>query len=244
MLIGVLLPAMQLAREQGYELVCRSFLRQYGFAMSVFLSDNDDYFPQPEFAIVSDPEPINGYGPCRWHDSRFPPSGKLWDYLKNEKTHLCPKFKSLAKTCGHNHPQHIPDIDVNPLYSYSMNKFLGFKDKNYANGKGVLKSTDITRNKSNVFVFSEENMWLRPGCTTVFDDTALWSNGESWFGTFHNAPRSNLNCGTANAVFADGHAERVRSALKDNPNDNSEKEFGIFEKYSWPHKEPYKVPGS
>ena len=244
MLIGILLPAMQLAREQGYELVCRSYLRQYGIAQTVYLGDNDDYFPQPQFAIVADPEPLDGYEPfCRWHDQRFPPGGLLWDYLKNEKAHLCPKFRNLARTCGQNHPRHDPEIKVNPLYSYSMNTFLGYKDVSYSKGTGVLKSTEITRSKSQVFFFSEENMWLRPGCDTVLNDTAFWSNGYDWFGTYHNAPRSNLNSGTANAVFVDGHAERVRSALKNNQNDNSDKEFGYFEKYGWPHREPFRIMG-
>lgn len=245
MLIGILLPAMQLAREQSYELFCRSNLYQYGIAHSVYLSDNDDYYPRPELSLVSTEEPEPGYQRyCRWHDPSYPPDGPFWSYLKNVKTHLCPSFKSLAKTCGRNHPRHNPEIDVIPVYSYSMNAFLGMRNEDYANGTGILKDTEITRNKSEVFFFSEENMWIRPGCDTVLNDTALWSNGNDWFGTFHNTPRSNLNGGTANAVFVDGHAERVHSALKDNPNDNSEKEFGIFEIKSWPHREPFRYTGS
>ena len=242
MLIGILLPAMQLAREQGYELVCRSFLRQYGIAQAVYLGDNDDYFPNPSLIFESYASGEDEY--CRWHDSRYKPNGQFWLYLKNVKAHLCPKFNNLAKSYGQNHPRHNPDIPITPIYSYSMNAFLGMKKDNYSHGTGVLRSTEITRNKSKVFSFSEENMWLRPGCATVLNDTALWSNGNDWFGTFHNTNRSNLNGGTANAVFVDGHAERVRSALKANPNDNSEKEFGLFEKYSWPHRYPYKTETS
>jgi len=29
------------------------------------------------------------------------------------------------------------------------------------------------------------------------------------------------------------------SVLKEDPGDNSEKEFGQFEKFGWPEKEPY-----
>ncbi len=242
MLIGILLPAMQLAREQGYELVCRSTLRQYGIVQSVYLSDNDDYYPNPEFSLVSNSQPELGYQSyCRWHDKRYPPDGPLWTYLKEMKAHLCPRFNSLAKTTGQKHPRHNPDIEVVPMYSYSMNAFLGMKRYNYAEGSGVLRSSEITRNKAKVFFFSEENMWLRPGCNTVLNDNALWSNGNDWFGTFHNATASDLNNGTANAVFVDGHAESVRSGLQNNPNDNSGKEFGLFEKYGWPHREPYRT---
>ncbi len=239
MLICILLPAMQLAKDQTYEIVCRSNLRQYGIAQTLYLDDYDDCYPNPYLSLVSTEEPVPGYERfCRWHDPTYPPDGPFWPYLKNIKAHLCPKFGSLSRFCGQNHPRHNPAIDVVPMYSYSMNAFLGQKE--IANNNGIIKSMEITRNKSQVFFFSEENMWLRPGSDWVLNDTALWPNGTDWFGTFHNAPRSDLNSGTVNAVFVDGHTQSVRSALKKNPDDNSEKEFGIFEKYGWPHRYPYR----
>ena len=43
-----------------------------------------------------------------------------------------------------------------------------------------------------------------------------------------------------NAVFVDAHVQEVRSALKnEDPGDTSEMEFGQFEKFGWPKKEPY-----
>ncbi len=238
MLIGILMPAMQLAKDQAYELMCRANLRQYGIAQTVYLNDYDDFYPNSKLCLVSTEQPIPGYDVyCRWHDPTYPPDGPFWPYLKNLKTHLCPKFRSLSKVRGQNHPRHNPAIDVIPVYSYSMNAFIGSKELGM--NSGVLNATEITRNKSQVFLFSEENMWLRPGCDWVLNDTSLCPDGRDWFGTFHDTTASNLNNGTANAVFVDGHVQRVRSALKSNPNDNSEKEFGKFEKYSWPHREPY-----
>jgi prepilin-type N-terminal cleavage/methylation domain-containing protein/prepilin-type processing-associated H-X9-DG protein len=241
MLISILLPAMQLVRDQTYDLVCRSNLRQYGLAQSMYLSDNDDYYPNPEYALVSTTKPESNYQAyCRWHDTRYLPDGVFWPYLKEVKSHLCPKFRNLSKVCGQNHPRHNPDIPVNPVYSYSMNYFLGVKDKNFVNSSGVLKISEVTRTHSQVFFFTEENMWLRPGCFYVLNDTCLWANGNDWFGTFHNTTHNDLNSGTANAVFVDGHVQAVRSALKSNPDDNSEKEFGQFEKNGWPHRTPYR----
>ena len=82
-------------------------------------------------------------------------------------------------------------------------------------------------------------MWIRPGNSNVLNDNALCPDGRDWFGTFHSASRADLNSGTVNAVFVDAHVEEVRSALKENPNDNLEKEFGRFEKFGWPNKEPF-----
>ena len=82
MLIGILLPAVQLAKDQTYEIVCRSNLRQYGIAQSMYLSDYDDYYPNPELSLVLTIVPVPGYDQyCRWHDPSFQPDGPLWSYL-------------------------------------------------------------------------------------------------------------------------------------------------------------------
>lgn len=238
MLIGILLPAMQLVKDQTYEIICQSNLRQYGIAQTAYLSDFDDSYPNSSLVLVSTKKPVAGYEDyCRWHDPRYPPDGPFWPYLKEIKAHLCPKFRNLAGVYGQNHPRHDPAIPVIPVYSYSMNAFLGARE--FASNNGVISLSEITRNQSKVFFFSEENMWLRPGCSNVLNDTSLSANGNDWFGTFHNAGHD-INSGTVNAVFVDGHAQSVRSALKNNPNDNSEKEFNRFEKYGWPHSESYR----
>jgi prepilin-type processing-associated H-X9-DG protein len=119
-----------------------------------------------------------------------------------------------------------------------MNGYLG--STNGAAGGGVLKRSQVTRSKAEVFFFSAENMWLRTGCSWVLNDNALCPDGRDWFGTFHSTKSGDLNSGTVNAVFVDAHVEEVRSALKnEDPGDNSEKEFGQFEKFGWPKKEPY-----
>jgi prepilin-type N-terminal cleavage/methylation domain-containing protein/prepilin-type processing-associated H-X9-DG protein len=63
-------------------------------------------------------------------------------------------------------------------------------------------------------------------------------DGRDWFGTFHSTNSGDLNSGTVNAVFADAHVQEVRSALGKNPSDREDMEFGRFEKYGWPYKEP------
>jgi prepilin-type processing-associated H-X9-DG protein len=101
---------------------------------------------------------------------------------------------------------------------------------------GKRKRSDITRSWATTFFFSEENMWLRPGCEYVLNDNALCPDGRDWFGTFHNAKSGDLNSGNANAVFVDAHVESVRSALGDDPSDTSQMELGKYEKYGWPFK--------
>ncbi len=134
----------------------------------------------------------------------------------------------IAKQEGQKHPSHRASIPVIPVYSYSMNAFLG-------SSGGALKFSDITRSKAEVFFFAAENMWRRPGCNWVLNDNALCPDGRDWFGTFHGTSMSNRNAGTVNVVFVDAHVQEVRSALKEDPSDTSEMEFGSYEKYGWPH---------
>ncbi len=238
LLMAIMMPALQRVKEQAREMTCRANLRQYGIAQSMYQDDYDGAYPRAWVSLVADEFPVSGYSNwCRWHDPRYPPDGPFWPYLNSEEIHLCPSFKILAKSEGQKHPGHDASIPVIPQYSYSMNAFLG--DTYLGSTKAAEKLSDVTRSKSEVFFFAAENMWLRKGCDYVLNDNALCGDGRDWFGTFHSASSSDLNSGTVNAVFVDAHVEEVRSALKDeNPSDTSEMEFGRFEKFSWPFREP------
>jgi len=236
LLMGILMPALTAVKEQAREVSCKANLRQYGIAQAVYLDDWDGRYPYAWESLVKTEQPVSGYQRyCRWHDPRYPADGPFWPYLKAEKVHLCPSFAIIAKYRGQEHPGHDPSIPVIPYYSYSMNAFLGSSTMN--SRKAALKSSSITRRTSEVFFFAEENMWLRDGCSYVLNDNALCPDGRDWFGTFHGAKNGDLNDGMTNVVFVDAHVEEVRSALKEDKSDNSEKEFGKFEKYGWPFKE-------
>lgn len=248
-LMAILMPTLQLAKEQGKEMACRANLRQYGLAQAMYLDDYDDRYPYAWTSLVKTEQPVAGYQRfCRWHDPRYPADGPFWPYLPDEKVHLCPSFKVISKSEGERHPNHVSSIPVVPYYSYSMNAYLGSKQgdphgsaaQDSRGRGGVYKSSEITRSKAEVFFFAAENMWLRPGCNWVLNDNALCPDGRDWFGTFHSAPRADLNSGTVNAVFVDAHVEEVRSALGKDPSDTSKMEFGRFEKFGWPHREPFR----
>ena len=246
-LMAILMPALQRVKEQAKEITCRANLRQYGLVQAMYLDDHDDRYPYSWTSLVANEHPVGGYERyCRWHDPRYPPDGPLWSYLKLKNVNLCPSFKVLAKSLGTEHPNHDSSIPVIPQYSYSMNSWLGSKSgdpggssRTDSNGRGgIHKRSEITRSKAEVFFFAEENMWGRTGNTNVLNDNALCPDGRDWFGTFHSASSSDLNTGTINAVFVDAHVEEVKSALGPDGEDLG-KEFGRFEKYGWPHRQPF-----
>lgn len=236
LLMGILMPTLQKVKRQAQNIGCRANLRQYGLVHHMYLDDYDDRYPWSSESLVKEERPIAGYNiRCRWHDAQYPADGPIWEYMPTNKVNLCPLFETLSKTYGTGHPLHSRDIPVVPQYSYSMNAWLGSLED--AGGHGVLKQNDITRSKAEVFFFAEENMWLRPGCEWVLNDNSLWPNHCDWFATFHNAS-GDLNNGTNNVVFVDGHVDEVRSGLGYDPMDTSEMEYGEFEKFAYPHKTP------
>jgi prepilin-type N-terminal cleavage/methylation domain-containing protein/prepilin-type processing-associated H-X9-DG protein len=236
-LMAVMMPALQRVKSQAQEMGCRANLRQYGIAQTMYLDDFEDRYPSAWNSLVSTESPVSGYQRyCRWHDPRYPADGPFWMYLKEQKTHLCPTFAVLAKTMGQMHPSHVATNPVVPYYSYSMNAFLG--STNGTSPGGVVKRSQITRPKSEVFFFGEENMWTRPGNQYTLNDNALCGDGRDWFGTFHGGKRGDWNGGTVNLVFVDSHVESARSGLQVGPDkvtaDRSETEYGRFEKFAWP----------
>ena len=243
-LLAVLMPALQKVKEQAKEMGCRANLRQYGIAQVIYLDDYDSQYPSAWRSLVATESPIQNYQRyCRWHDPRYPPDGAFWPYLKDKGVHLCPTFKVLSKSYAADHPSHNDSYPIDPVYSYSMNAFLGSNghDGNWngpsSRGGGALKLSDVSRSHAEVFFFAEENMWSRPGNANVLNDNSLCGMGTDWFGTFHGTSSSKLNSGTTNIVFVDGHVDSTHSALTDNGlDDKSQMEFGSFEKYSWPHK--------
>ena len=238
-LMAILMPALQRAKEQAQRMACQANLRQYGLVQYMYLGDHDQKFPGAVLSLVRTQEPVSGYRKeCRWHDPRYPADGPLWQYMPEAKVNLCPTFARLAKTMGMKHPNHDPSIPIVPYYSYSMNMWLGPHGTAISPGKAALTLSQVTRSHSEVFFFTAENMWIRPGVSFVLNDNALCANGGDWFGTFHGAKRSDWNGGTGNAAFVDGHVDKVKSALTTDPTDNSEKEYGKFEKYAWPFRKP------
>ena len=43
--MGILMPALQKAKEQAMEITCRSNLHTYGLVQNMYLDDNDDRYP-------------------------------------------------------------------------------------------------------------------------------------------------------------------------------------------------------
>ncbi len=237
LLLAILVPSLQKAKLKVENIMCTNNLRNYALAAELYLSEQDERYPRAWDSLFKNV--VSGW--CQWHDkrnfldSRPDLAGPLWPYLNTQKIHLCPTFKRIGKEFGPIHPGH-GSIPIDPQYSYSMNGLLGTAPGSSGN-RGVLKRTEVSR-PTQTFFFSEENMWATSGLTNyVLNDNSLiviWNTTSSLdsppsaftdaFGYFHNSPRLSLivgkswdqikdnpSLGNVNAVFVDGHVQKVRS---------------------------------
>ncbi len=206
MLVGILIPGLRSAREKARSTVCKNNLKGYGLALSMYLASNGDCLPNSYTWLYKHPE--IKHRNCNWHNASLVPDGPLWQYLENKDINMCPTFYSLVPQMGCPAPDHDPAIPINPQYSYSMNGWLG------PGPWGVVKKSSDVKNPAGIFSFSEENLWVIPG----FCNFALNSNNIIIFkdgskdniATYHNPPGGDLDSGSANVVFLDGH---VTSAM-------------------------------
>jgi len=183
LMMGVLLPALSSARMRAQTIVCAYNLKGYGSALYMYAGTNDDKAPFSFYWLYSSTtiDAITAQGipqECIWHYDVYKPDGTLWPYLKNIKAHMCPTFKSLAKSmlCWNvaNHPRigRSGTIPYNPTYCYSMNRWLGFapppeyytvptdspQAKAMIASEPSIKISQVKR-AAQCFAFSEENMW-------------------------------------------------------------------------------------
>ena len=199
LLMAILLPALQRAKEQARTITCRNKLRQYGICMRMYLDDFEGRFPNPWYWLYSDG------GNYEREDT---PDGPLWPYIKDKDINLCTSFKTIGKSMG-----------LEPLYSYSTNGYLGaggWFDRDGNSDTNAVKSESEIKHPADVFSFSEENLWRIQGLSGyTLNDNGLYIDPppgvRDCFSTYHSAPGGDRNKGSANLVFVDGHTGMIKA---------------------------------
>jgi len=198
-LMAILMPALQRVKEQARTISCRNNLRQYGIAERIYLDDFEGNFPNSWFWLYSDG------GNYQRED---PPDGPLWPYIKDKDINLCTSFRTIGKSMG-----------LDPRYSYGTNGYLGaggWFDNDGNSDTNVAKNESEIKQPANIFSFSEENLWTISGLSSfTLNDNGLYIDPppgtRDCFATYHSAPGGDLEKGSANLVFVDGHTGMIKA---------------------------------
>ena len=239
LLLSILTPSLQKAKHKIENIMCRNNLHNYALAAELLLNDNDNRYPRAWDSLFKQTVSGNcqWHDKRNFLDSRPELAGPLWPYLETQNVHLCPTFNRIGKQFGANHPGHNPNIPIEPQYSYSMNGLLG---RSYPNGvlkrsevnrpmhtfffaeENMWTTPGLTN-----FVLNDNSLIVKWDTTSPLDSPP--SSFTDAFGYFHNSPHLGLiidsliiggkdwddikddrGLGNVNAVFVDGHLQKVR----------------------------------
>jgi prepilin-type N-terminal cleavage/methylation domain-containing protein len=174
-LMAILMPALNKARELGQGAACKGNMKTYTLAVQMFVQDNDDRFCDPDLCYFTQMERypaesgISGnHLHFRWCNGdlslRSHPEygGTLFPYMKDARAFICPTFVRLALRgsedqfflAGGKSVRHYQ-----PWYNYTMNAYLGPIDT--PRGKSLkdirVEKLSQVKHPATTFSFTEES---------------------------------------------------------------------------------------
>ena len=212
LLIGILLPALQRARENAQRITCLSNLRQVGGAMMIYLNVSKGLLP------ITPKNACNDYDAWYYRTTANPPNGNnaLFSNIqnspigrilkltsKNYKVLVCPSDQLAPRRSPPSYP-----------YSYSFNRMFNGSS---ASPPGIRKITELRNSAEKCWVYEENDAQRDDGnaemWTTGWDRCDLLSIRHDSRGmklpddaTAQGVPNAKRR---GNVLFADGHADFV-----------------------------------
>ncbi len=213
LLISILLPALNKARQAAQAAVCMSNLRQGGLALMMYAQDNDGKIPQALEYSFSLP---NGEA---WYTVLSRYTGKLnnnndflsGSVMSNGKQHLPTGIWACPSIVGVRFPGNTPNH-----YAANVNYFIGRLNGGWGDGKPNLKLGGVKQSSEKV-ALGEFNLRNQDGRTINYQATDLSLNipiiddFDSWHG--HTGVSNQLRYRHSlhsTALFFDGHVEGLR----------------------------------
>ena len=221
-LAAMLLPALAKAKAKAGQAACMNNLKQIGYGMMMYLSDNGDVFPGSGS--------LSNYGFHKedwlyWRTNtavypaveKSPIAVQIGTVTKN--LFRCPLDKDDSQR-----PSAPPDGPY--LYSYTLNSSSLIAPANVNPGMGsifvgsaanpiafLFRLNRVKAPASKIMMIEERTSTTReessPLATGVLIDDSRWLPGVNWLTARHSKK--------GNVTFADGHAEHVQPEFANNP---------------------------
>ena len=226
LLMGLLVPALHAARQQGHRTVCLNNLRQLSLAAATYATAYDDFYPLAYHnEQVGNVRYFHAWDFTTWRDwSGGKPvdhvePGILWMGQTNKKIQQCPVFKGSANWFE------------DPFTGYNYNtSYIGL---NETNRPVTATKTFEVRSPSRTALFGDgeyiggANKFMRAPLSNPRD--ASFSDGFR-----HAGVQGFRHKKTTNVAFCDGHAESLREVYTE----TNQASQSILEEHNQTHDYP------
>lgn len=204
LLISILLPALNRAREAANQVKCLSNLRQLGLAFQMYNNENHGHFPAPGYQTIRDDW-------IYWEPTRDLSQSAIARYLGVQGRHVDPQYFRCPSDRDVEQHQNLYK------YSYSANWMIcePRNDPGWGVYSGVPQQYATLRNTQ---IHRPENVILLIDESSGTIDDATWapqhyfSDGHNLISNRHDKQAEKIkdsNAGRGNANFCDGHAEFI-----------------------------------
>ncbi|MBR1966000.1 MAG: prepilin-type N-terminal cleavage/methylation domain-containing protein [Lentisphaeria bacterium] len=175
-LAGMLLPALQKAREKARAAKCVANVKQIGTALTLYTADNDDYYPASE---IDSTDFNNDH--ATWSDNIYPYIGDKIKYNKNS-IFFCPSQKELNTW------------KANISYGINCN-FVG--RENYTKRTWVIAGSTTGGIKATSVIYPTQQMFVTETWNAKNGNSGYYRAEKAWLAFKHSRK--------ANTLYADGH---------------------------------------
>jgi prepilin-type processing-associated H-X9-DG protein/prepilin-type N-terminal cleavage/methylation domain-containing protein len=201
-LAGMLLPALNAAREKARSINCTSNLKQIGTAFLMYAGDYDDQF-------LAHWSGSNSSGKIRWYETGKDITSPLVTYMPNLKRDNYAPIGGIQTHGGQSHrsPMICPSVPNNnkattgewtQLFTYGYSHYVG-SDGGSMNKEPMARKLAKFKKPSRTMLMTD----IENSFPAVFYGSGL--------GVGAINPRHN---GSANALFSDGHVKAIRRSSK------------------------------
>lgn len=215
LLVSILLPSLNRAREAAKQTKCLSNLKQIGMAFTMYLNENGNWFPAGARTGGHQDHDWVWWQQTYMSDGTMA-TGGIAPYL-----HVTPQSYEVL-TCPSDDPGNRTRTNPTYPFSYAMNFFLSsydYGDVNDVNGAVPFpKVTLVRQSAETILVLEEDEHTIDDGYASIWTPTPYWGL-VNLLAIRHDHARklpdnpttgltSNGSC-RGNVTFCDGHAEYI-----------------------------------
>ncbi|MHC4369302.1 MAG: type II secretion system protein [Planctomycetota bacterium] len=208
LLLSILMPALSKAKDLAMGAACKGNLKNFTFAMAMYLDDNEGNFCSAHECYFRSTERLpveSGVGGNHLHlrwcngdiDLKSNPEygGILFPYLSDARSFICPSFKRLASQSSNDqfYMAHGSTIrNYEPWYNYTMNAYVG--STNSSVRESAVRNISQVKSPATTFSFTEESCYVDTGYNASgLNDTFMVCGNDSmvqgWMAQTNSNPR-------------------------------------------------------